>query len=429
MLGSLPFLACLVMLSVLSYLGIHVLKREIVFIDIAVAQIVAVGASWAHLQLRAHEDTPGYYAAGLLSAVLAAAFFSFARKRITQVPLEAIIGVSYAVAAAGYLFLPGVYEDAHVHVQEMLGGSILWVRASHVVVCLAVFALVAVVFALLHGRFARISEDYEGAGSEGAAVGRWDFLFYTLVGVVITFAVRVGGVVLVFAFLIMPATISACFATRWGSRLAVAWATGILASFLGLAFAHRLDFSVGPSVALLLGICLILAALWRALRPAFAVPMVVAAIAGYAGLLAAHPALPPSAVPEQDCCPGAPSPVHHHPEHRLRGAGIDEPRTEDVLERARQATGARELESLFGRTADDSARAEIVSIAADVDISTGVALALAFLDDDPPLFYRQTVIERLEKALGRPLGYDVSKPAADPGNQEAVAALRTRLMP
>lgn len=261
---GLPFLACLAMTGILSYLGIHVLKREVIFIDIALAQTAAVGAIVAHLAFGAHGDSVLAYACAFGFILVMAAFYSLVRSRAVQIPLEAIIGVSYAIAAAAALFLVGVVPGGHVHVHEMLAGSILWTTWKDILLCALVFSAVGLCFYLLRRPLGRMSDDYDGAHREGMKVVRWDFLFYALLGVVITLAVRIAGVVVVFAFLIIPATASALFSANVRKRLAIAWVSGAAASLLGIVFAYELDFSVGPSVALFLGLVLVLSSLWQA---------------------------------------------------------------------------------------------------------------------------------------------------------------------
>ena len=265
---GLPFLACLLMNGILGYLGIHVLKREVIFIDIALAQVAAVGAIAAHVAFGAHGESAAANACAFGSVLLAAAFYSVVRKRVAVISLEAVIGVTYAIAAAGALFLVGVAPGGHVHVHQMLAGSILWATWRDILWCLIVFGAVAVALVLMRKPLRRASEGYGGGHGTEARTAWWDFLFYGLLGVVITLAVRMAGVVVVFAFLIIPATVSALFAASWPRRLIIAWATGVAGSTAGLLFARYLDFSVGPSIALFLGIALVLAALVRRLRPA-----------------------------------------------------------------------------------------------------------------------------------------------------------------
>jgi zinc/manganese transport system permease protein len=263
---GLPFLACLTILAIMGYLGIHVLMREVIFIDIALAQIAAVGAVVAHVTFGAHSDSALGYVCAFGCTVVAAAFYSIVRRKIEQIPLEAIIGVTYAIAMAATLFVVGVAPGGHLHVQQILAGSILWAKWTDVAWCAVAFSGVGICFYLFRKPLSRISEDYERARAEGLRVVLWDFLFYTLLGVVITLAVRIAGVVVVFAFLIIPATISALFTPRLGARLVIAWVCGGVSSLAGLLFSYYLDFSVGPAVALFLGVVLVLAASAGALR-------------------------------------------------------------------------------------------------------------------------------------------------------------------
>jgi zinc/manganese transport system permease protein len=260
-----PLLACLMMIAILGYLGIHVLKREVIFIDIALAQTAAVGAIGAHLAFGAHGDSPLSYACAFGAVLLAAAFYSVVRRRVTQISLEAVIGVTYAIAAAAALFLVGIAPGGHVHVHEMLAGSILWTGWKDLLWCALAFAGVGVCLLIFRRPLGRISDGYESARGEGVNVVLWDFLFYALLGVVITLAVRLAGVVVVFALLIIPATASALFSSRWGGRLLAAWTLGAAACTGGLLFAYSLDFSVGPAVALFLGVVLVLTACGRSL--------------------------------------------------------------------------------------------------------------------------------------------------------------------
>ena len=253
---GLPLLACVTIISILGYLGIHVLQREVIFIDIALAQIAAVGAIIAHVAFGAHGDSILAYTFAFGCTLVAAAFYSFVRRRVEQIPLEAIIGVTYAIATAATLFIAGVAPGGHVHVQQILAGSILWARWGDILWCAVTFSVVGLCFYLIRRPLTRISEDYERACREGLKVVLWDFVFYALLGVVITLAVRIAGVVVVFAFLIIPATMSALFSQRWGTRLVIAWLCGAAASLIGLLF----SYSIGPAVALFLGVMLVLAA-------------------------------------------------------------------------------------------------------------------------------------------------------------------------
>jgi len=197
--------------------------------------------------------------------LLIAAFYAIARRKIIQISIEAVIGISYAITAAAAMFLIGI-APGHAHAEEMLAGKLLWVTRQHIVLCLVVFTAVAFCFYIFRKPLFRISENYEGAITQGLKVIWWDFVFYALLGVVITVAVRVTGVVTVFSFLIIPATISALFSAHWGLRMIIALAAATVASLGGLLFAYFFDFSIGPAVALFLGAVLVIAALFSKFR-------------------------------------------------------------------------------------------------------------------------------------------------------------------
>jgi zinc/manganese transport system permease protein len=416
---GLPLLVCVAMTAILGYLGIHVLSREIVFVDIALAQIVAVGAIGAHLAFGVHERSPMTYLAALALALAAAAFYALARRKVLQISQEAVIGVSYAIAAAAALFLIGIAPGGHVHTQHMLAGSILWASWTDLLVCALVFGTVGICFYVLRHPFHRISSDYDGAVRDGMKVVAWDFLFYALLGIVITFAVRIGGVVVVFAFLIIPATISALFTAHIGRRLLITWGAGILGASLGLLFAHRLDFSVGPAVALFLGVELALAGLWRRSSPLLAGAVAVVVAVGYVALLAAglsHAGVPQglpkvSELSPVEAPPAETSPAVSGPSAEFRPGSIE------------RVTTAGELAALFERAPDTETRRDVVLRALELKPRCGAQLALRYLQEDPPLFFRQGIVDGLGKRRSEPLDWDVMQPFTASVNEEAVERL------
>ena len=258
---GLPFLACILMSSILGYLGTHVLKREVIFIDIALAQIAAVGSIAAHMAFEAHGDSPTAYLCSFGCVLLAAAFYAFVRSRVFHISLEAVIGISYAIAAAAALFLVGIAPGGHMHIQHILSGSLLWAGWRQIITSLIVFSVIGCSFYLIRKPITEISNGYQKDRTKGLRAAVWDFIFYVLLGVVITLSVQVGGIVVVFAFLIIPATISATLASRLSLQITIIWTSAVLASLAGLLFAYYLDFSIGPAIAMFLGCELIIVGL------------------------------------------------------------------------------------------------------------------------------------------------------------------------
>ena len=199
----LPFVACATILSLLGYLGIHVLKREIIFIDIALAQIAAVGATFAHIYLGTEENSILAYLCAFGFTVLASIFFAQMDKRITQISTEAVIGVSYAIAAAAALFILAMAAGGDVHMEHMLTGSILWAKWQDILSIAVLFGFVGLLHFIFRKHFIRISEDYREAIGRGEKAVWWDFLFYVSMGIVITFSVKIAGVLVIFSFLIL----------------------------------------------------------------------------------------------------------------------------------------------------------------------------------------------------------------------------------
>jgi zinc/manganese transport system permease protein len=417
---GLPFLVCVAMTGILGYLGIHVLSREIVFVDIALAQIVAVGAIGAHVALGVEPGSLPTYGSSLGLALAAAAFYALVRRRVMEISQEAVIGVSYAVAAAAALFLIGVAPGGHVHTQDMLAGSILWATWADLLVCALVFAGVGGCFFVLRRPFHRISDDYERAVRDGVRVVAWDFLFYALLGVVITFAVRIGGVVVVFAFLIIPATLSALLTAHVGRRLLVAWGVGLLGALLGLLFAHRLDFSVGPAVALVLGVELVVAGLWRTRSRSVAGAVSGVVVIAYLALLltaSPHPARGSRSDPEASLPPPAlagPVPATPDPVAAIEPGAIQ------------RTTSPAELASLLGQVPDPATGQQVVLRALALEPRCGVQLALRYLREDPPVFFRQGVVEGLGRLAGEPLGWDILQPFGAAVNTETAERLKER---
>jgi zinc/manganese transport system permease protein len=260
-----PLVACVAILAIHAYLGIHVLEREIIFVDLALAQIAALGTTVGFLLgIHAEDDHSFLFSLGFV--FLGSAIFAFSRLRRQLIPQEAIIGVVYAVATAAGILVADRAPGGAEHIKQILTGSILWVTWPAISKIVVVYLVVALLHWFLRKRFLLISEDYGSALSKyGVWVKVWDFLFYITFGVVIVMSVRVAGIMLVFSFLVVPAAISMLFARRWLARMVIGWAVGLGASVFGLVFSYKLDFPSGPAIVCFLGALLILAVLLRGL--------------------------------------------------------------------------------------------------------------------------------------------------------------------
>ena len=262
-----PFAACLVLVGIHGYLGLHVLLRQVIFVDLALAQIAALGAAVAFLGGHAPGSAPSL-TFSLAATLVGAVVFSFSRTQSSKVPQEAIIGITYVIATAATLLLADQAPEGAEHLRELLAGAILWVTWPKVASSFLVYSVVGVAHFLMRKRLILISEDPERAFAQGLNVRWWDFLFYATFGIVITLSVQIAGVLMVFAYLVAPAIIALAAAERWATRIALAWVVGLLASALGLLASYRWDLPSGPAIVCVLGVLLVLFAVCRRLRPA-----------------------------------------------------------------------------------------------------------------------------------------------------------------
>lgn len=251
-----PFLMCLVLTGIHAYLGVHVLAREVVFVDIALAQIAALGATAAFL-FGYELDTWESYAGGLGATLLGALVLALTRTRQRHVSQEAIIGVVYAVSSAGAVLLSDRAPHGAEHVRTMLVGSLLSVSAAEVAKVAVLYALIGLLHWLCRRPFFLISTDPDAAFNQGWRVRLWDFVFYASFGVVVTSSVRVGGVLLVFSYLIVPALAGTALGGSIGTRLAIGWAFGALVSVLGMAASAAFDLPTGATVVCAFGLTLL----------------------------------------------------------------------------------------------------------------------------------------------------------------------------
>jgi zinc/manganese transport system permease protein len=254
-----PLAACLVLPPLLVYLGIHVVKREVIFVDLALAQVATFGTCIALIMGYGFSDRMTFWIS-LGVTFLAAALFSWTRDvERHEVPQEAIIGITFVVAAAGTILLLSRVAGGKEELEHMLTGDILNVTAGDVARLAALFAGLAVFFGAFHSRFALISSDAQAAFASGMRVRLWDFLFYAAFAVVVVSFVRVAGVLLTFAYLIVPAVCAVMLAQQWKARLVIGWIVAVAASLLGLVSSYWLDLPTGAAIVCACGVLLIAA--------------------------------------------------------------------------------------------------------------------------------------------------------------------------
>lgn len=384
----LPFLACLILTGIHVYLGIHVLSRKVIFVDIALAQIAALGATVAFL-LGYDPRSEGAYVVSLGFAVFAAVVFALTRTQREHVPQEAVIGLTYATASAAAILLADISPHGAEHLHDLLAGSIVWVTPGQILKTAILYALIGVFHVIYRRRFLQISLRPDEAYAQGVSVRLWDFLFYLSFGVVITSSVQIAGVLLVFCYLVAPSVFAVMFFDDLRRRLLTGWAMATIVSVVGLYFSY--DRPSGPTIMVCFAIALILGGVARAIAVsrhrsrtlAFAAGIVL--LIGGAGFTLYH--FRPLPAGHEDDAHGEEEGPGHSPEHEV---GTDIPALRAAL-----------------RDSHENVRAQAVSdLAATGDIRILPDLIDALHDQSP------AVREAAAAALGRT------------GNRSALPALK-----
>ena len=263
----LPILATTVIVFTLGWFGLHVLQRGVIFVDLALAQIAALGTTYA-VYLGHEPEGRVAFALSLLCTFIGAAAFSLARLFEERVPQEALIGIAYAVSAALGILLIHFAQDPHggEKLEHLLVGNIVWVQPADLMLLAGVCGGVGLVHLALRKRFLQISFDPEAAQAEGRRVALWDLLFYLSFGSALTAIVSVSGVILVFSYLVIPAVIARLLVGGMVPRLILGWGLGLVVSVLGVSVSY--SHPTGPMIVAFFGVALLLALGWHLLHTA-----------------------------------------------------------------------------------------------------------------------------------------------------------------
>jgi zinc/manganese transport system permease protein len=261
-----PFVASLILTGIHAYLGVHVVERGVIFVDLSLAQIAALGAAIALLLPVTGGDAhaPAVYWISLGFTFVGAAVFSTIRGHRARIPQEAVIGICYAVASAATILAMSKATSESEHLKDMLVGNILAVSWPEVGETAALYGAIGLFHYFFRKQFLAISMNPEQASQSGLPVAFWDFLFYASFGFVVTSSVAIAGVLLVFCYLIVPSVAAMLYADTIGKRLAVGWTMGTVVSALGVYLSLRLDLPTGATIVCTFGIVL---ALLAAVRP------------------------------------------------------------------------------------------------------------------------------------------------------------------
>jgi zinc/manganese transport system permease protein len=261
-----PFVASLILTGIHAYLGVHVVERGVIFVDLSLAQIAALGATIALLMPFSGGDphAPQVYWVSLLFTFIGAAIFANVRVKNARIPQEAFIGICYAVASAAAILAMSKSTSESEHLKDMLVGNILAVSWTEVGQTALLYGAVGAFHYIFRRQFLAMSRSHGDPDSTGLNYRLWDFLFYASFGFVVTSSVAIAGVLLVFCYLIVPSVGAMLYAEHIGPRLAIGWTMGTIVSALGVWLSLQLDLPTGATIVCTFGLVLILMA---AVRP------------------------------------------------------------------------------------------------------------------------------------------------------------------
>ncbi len=253
-----PLVACLLLPGILVYYGLHIVERGIIFVDLALAQVAALGTCLCLMLGHEIHDIHTYlWSVGF--TLLGALVFTLTRAHgHARVPQEALIGIVYVVAAAGSMLLLSRTAEGNEELKRTLIGDVLTVKGEQIGKTFALYVVIGAVHWLFRRQFLAISFDLARAKADGLSIRWWDFLFYSLFGLIVTSFLQIGGVLLVFSYLIVPAVCANFLATSLRARLILGWTTATLASFAGLYGSYKLDLPTGAAIVCALGAVLLL---------------------------------------------------------------------------------------------------------------------------------------------------------------------------
>jgi len=266
-----PFAASLVVTGIHVYLGLHVVRRGVIFVDIALAQIAALGAAFALLLGMEIHGGEAYWVS-LAFTLIGALIFSITRSRRARIPQEAFIGIVYAVSAAAAILVVDRAPGGAEHVKDLLVGSLLFVQWGTVVKIALLYAIIGLLHWLWRKPMWEISNMNEWEKGQGRRSWIWDLFFYSTFGCVVNASVGIAGVLLVFSYLIVPAVCAMLLVERTdngtvkvGKSLYVGWLVGFVVSVVGCYFSYYWDLPTGATIVVTFGGTLLLVGLIRTL--------------------------------------------------------------------------------------------------------------------------------------------------------------------
>ncbi len=408
------FIECLILVGIHSYLGLHVIRRKVIFVDLALAQIAALGTTVGFL-FGILPGSSGAYWFSLTFTFIGAAIFSITRIKNDKIPQEAVIGLAYAIAASVSILVIDKAPHGAEHIKEILTGSILWVKWSTIRNAAIVYSLVGIFHFIFRKKFILISENPTKAYEQGLAVRFWDFLFYVSFGIVITHSVGTAGVLLVFVFLVVPAIASMLVFDELWKQLVFGWTMGVIVSVIGLYISYIADIPSGPTVVTLYGVMLVLIALVLYLFRADSRKTALLKIAGGVGITLA--------VIFGLYIVGNLFKSNEQEHHNLKEAAITAAQSEhaklssmtedEIVDFLSKENDIDKIENFFHNADDDYTKFLIASRAVELNKKKGARLLLNVLKNCALPFVNEEIYVKLKNVSGKDFGYN-----ADSENNE-----------
>lgn len=391
------FFELLILVGIHSYLGLHVIRRKVIFVDLALAQIAALGTTVGFL-FGIMPGSTGAYWFSLSFTFIGAAVFSVSRIRNEKIPQEAVIGLAYAIAAAVVILVIDKAPHGAEHIKEILTGSILWVKWSSIRNAAIVYSIVGVFHFIYRKQFLLISTNPEKAYSSGMNVKFWDFLFYVSFGIVITHSVGTAGVLLVFVFLIVPAITAMLITDILWKQLLIGWGMGVIVSVIGLFISYYADLPSGPTVVSVYGLVLILVALTfffikasDKLKAAFKIIFGIAAVLAVSLMLYWMGHL-------------FGDKHHDHEKEEIHSAQIESVNPKKI--NGDTSNSIEQLKKEFDETEDDYSKIDIAAKIYTLDKKTGANLLLSILKKTDFPFVLDETVSKLNELSNKNFNID-----------------------
>jgi zinc/manganese transport system permease protein len=257
-----PIIACILLAGILSYFGNHIMSRGIIFIDIAIAQIAALG-TMIGLLFGFAEETLSVQLISYVFTLVVMAIFALTKFHKQVIPQEAIIGIIYCLGLGLAMLLAERIPGGSNFITKTITGNILWVTWGNVFTCLLLFSVISLIHLYFQKAFVRISDATNGLPFSPGRTRLYELLFYITFGIVIVKAVPIGGIFLVFTLLIAPSATATLFTQSWKARFIWSWIIGIVGSVIGIYLSYIFNISNGPAIVCLLGSAALILAFFR----------------------------------------------------------------------------------------------------------------------------------------------------------------------